>query len=229
MTRKLSDEHKAKISAAAKKRWQTEERRNKIAPIGSLPKRKHSPEAIEKMRVANKGRVRDPEKEAKRIAAIRASMKGKPISQEHKDKIRHGVLNSMEQRGKKNMFRNTAGEVAIANFLSSKGLRFATQHRVNNHAFDFYVPALHLLIEFDGAHHWDIPWYEKDVSKHPQLLAEQASKDYHQTMAAQALGFNVIRIFGKNAPGDSWHGTLEEQMNRTGFGRLLYSAWMARK
>lgn len=175
----------------------------------------HSPEAKEKMRLARLNRVVDPVKEAKRIEALRAAVKGKPKSKEHRNKIRQSVLHSIAQGGQPTMTSmNTQGERAIADYLAAQNLSFKQQYLVANHLFDFFVPSLNLLIEFDGAHHWKAPWFEKDTSKHPKLLAEQILKDVRQTAAAENLGYRVARVLGVNTVGDSHHGSLETQLIR---------------
>lgn len=175
--------------------------------------KKHSEESKQKMRHARQARILDPEQEIKRIAALKRAVTGKPKTQEHRDKISQGMIAHIEKNGMSLVCRSTLGERKIAEYLEECGLKYETQFLLRGHFFDLYVPELNLIIEFDGAHHWDVPWFEPDKTKHVELLAKQQHIDAKNTLSAIEEGYQIVRIFGRNQPGDSHHGSLEDQLH----------------
>lgn len=223
--RRHSEETKAKIGKAHKGKIISEEQRrnHSVAMKANHPKpmlgRRHNVESIEKLKRSIIGRTRTPEQEEARITALKKAVIGRKQSPEAKDKIRQAVQERITRQGPNWKYKNTKGEVMAAEFLTNQGLEFKQNFLFSKHLYDFYVPALNLIIEVDGSHHWDIPWFEPDVSKHSMLLEAQKERDLQQTKNAEEAGFKVIRIFCKNAPGDSYHGSLDEQLTRQGFVR----------
>lgn len=113
---------------------------------------------------------------------------------------------------------NTTGERTVAAWLDGLGVEYRRQYLVEglHHPFDFYVPEFHLLIEFDGAHHWLRPWFNvlgKDDQERAGMLEAQKAKDVFQTAYARQKGYKVIRFMGKADVGDckEW-GSLQEQL-----------------
>jgi very-short-patch-repair endonuclease len=174
--------------------------------------RKHSEESLQKMRDAARSRRKDPIQEANRIEGVRRAHSNKPKSDDQRNKIRNGVLAYIGREGANWQFANTKGERQIAQYLADLGYSFQQQYVFQGHSFDFYVPDLHLIIEFDGTHHWDIPWFEKDITKHPELLALQKAKDDHWSQMVINAGYRIVRVKGRHEPGDSHHGTLLHQL-----------------
>ncbi|MNS70320.1 hypothetical protein D3C72_1036620 [compost metagenome] len=182
---------------------------------------KHSEEARALMSEKRKARPPEtPEQKEKRIAAIRASLANKPLPESQKEKIRQSVLNTIAQNGQKGVFKMTQGEQQIADLLDSKGISYIPQYRIpgKNHPYDFYVPKFKLLIEFDGAHHWKDSWWETDPKLKEAAMAKTIVKDWLNDHEAMMAGYSLVRIKGENKAGDSYHGTLHEQLNRTSFG-----------
>jgi very-short-patch-repair endonuclease len=183
--------------------------------------KRHSEESIQKMREARRNRVVDPVKEAKRIEALKAAVTGKPKSPEHREKIRAGVLNYIGQGGHKmTTMQNTKGERQIAKKLDELGITFQRQYLLKGRLHDFYLPDFNLIIEFDGAHHWDHSWFTPQHLKE-EALYEQGVKDKIRNESAENLGYRIIVVRGKHEPGDSFHGTFEAQMMKGWCGDIF--------
>lgn len=223
--RRHTDETKRKIGDSRRGQRMPEDSVTKMTdrvranPPRPMLGKKHSPEAIEKMQQVRRNRVVDPEKEAKRIEALRVAVTGKPKSPEHRDKIRAGVLNYISKGGNamnNTTMQNTQGERQIAEKLTSLGINFQQQFLLDGHLHDFYLPDFNLIIEFDGAHHWDIAWF---VSRENQVqaLSNQRKRDERRDRLAREAGYRIVSIKGRNQPGDSYHGTFDEQMVERGF------------
>lgn len=100
--------------------------------------------------------------------------------------------------------RLTKGEQAIANLLEENGVHFVCQHTfadlkaldgINHLRFDFFVPSLNLLIEFDGPHH-DGPIRYRGTSKQKAKRTYERTVIYDQQKNKYATkkGIRLLRI-----------------------------------
>ena len=93
------------------------------------------------------------------------------------------------------------GETAVALFLERCGLEFEVEFAVTSTAkgnpmrFDFHIPSLKTLIEFDGHHHFqpvNFGGTSDEKAEHNFKLVKQ--RDKRKTEWAQVNGFRLIRI-----------------------------------
>lgn len=91
--------------------------------------------------------------------------------------------------------RGSVGERMIADILDSRGIGYerefsgvACYESGLPIRWDFHVPHLKLLIEFDGAQHYR----EMGTGRRP--LGEVQERDRYRSDAARQLGFNLVRI-----------------------------------
>ena len=80
---------------------------------------------------------------------------------------------------------STSAEAVLWKSLQGKklkGRKFRRQHSIFNYIVDFYCPSEKLIIELDGAGHFDI--------------AQQAY-DFERTLKLESEGFKVIRFENK--------------------------------
>lgn len=232
--RKHSEETKAKISSANKGQLVTEEQKAKRAitmkerfPNGqpaAFKGRHHSEESKRLLSEAQKRHQASlSEEERQRRALIRAEKtRGKKRTKEMKEKYRQATLRNRVKY--KTKFRNTKGELFIKQWLTDIGLPFIFQYRHEgiDAVFDFFLPDYDLIIEFDGAHHWHSIYWGTHRPK--EVLEEELqrfiSRDAETNWKVGQAGLKIIRVFGKAIPGDSYHGTLEEQLIAQGFDEI---------
>ncbi len=156
----------------------------------SLKGKKHSKEAIEKMRKANLGR-KSPMKgkhhseETKRKMSV--SSKGKPTWNKGKTNIYSiETLNKIREARKTQIFplKDTSIEVKIQNFLKQLKIEFFThQYMKIEHGYqcDILIPSKNLVIECDGDY-----WHEYPVG---------LEKDHIRTKELIDKGFKVLRLW----------------------------------
>lgn len=96
------------------------------------------------------------------------------------------------------------GELQVARVLEQLGLGFETQKSFRDCInpktgyklkFDFWIPELKVLIEYDGFQHFEIaPHFAKDLSSAKVNLAEQKLKDACKTSFCNKNSLALIRI-----------------------------------
>lgn len=133
---------------------------------------------------------------------------------QHKKELSERRIAYMQNN--KGNFKDTLGELKIKEYLINKNIEFVQQFRIKGykHVYDFYLPKYNLIIEFDGAHHWLKPWFGvkgKTENEIKMILDLQIQKDKKDSDFAISKGFNIVRIIGKNYPGDVTP-TIEEQL-----------------
>lgn len=70
----------------------------------------------------------------------------------------------------KGMFSGSFKELAISKILKSQNIRFYSEISFDlKTRFDFYIPLIDLVIEYDGDHHLAKDRIEKDILKEKQL------------------------------------------------------------
>lgn len=184
----------------------------------------HSLESRALMSEKRKARAPEtPEQKEKRIEAIRKSLSNKPLPEEQKNKIRDSVQKTIAEKGKKGVFKMTQGEIAVESFFKKRNYKILSQYRINGkgHPYDFYIEDLKLIVEFDGAHHWKPAWYKKTITEGEIELRRVQYKDMLNNGHARHHGYSIIRIIGENTVGDSYHGTMEQQLINQGWGWLI--------
>ena len=129
--KKLSEEHKAKLSAANKGRFVSEETRAKLSACQKgKPGRPQTEETKAKISIAGKGRKRIPFSEEHK-AKLSAANKGKKLSEEHKAKL------SASRKGRipwnKGKGGNQHTEEHKAKISASLKGRAATKGNTGNH------------------------------------------------------------------------------------------------
>lgn len=84
------------------------------------------------------------------------------------------------------------GEEKIAQFLTEHGLDHTPQYRVGDYLYryDFFVPDLNLLIEYDGEQHFRPVKYFGGVETYERLV----QRDREKNLLAKMFGHHLIRI-----------------------------------
>jgi Zn finger protein HypA/HybF involved in hydrogenase expression len=94
------------------------------------------------------------------------------------------------------------GEVKIMNWLSNNGITAESQktfpdlyYKAKNGRlrYDFYVPHINLLIEFDGEYHYNPISFSKLITGQEQLKLTQV-RDHLKTEYANKNGYKLLRI-----------------------------------
>ncbi|WP_456423647.1 endonuclease domain-containing protein [Lutibacter sp.] len=91
----------------------------------------------------------------------------------------------LKQRRKKLRNNLTSAEATLWKYLQQKklkGRKFRRQHSITNYIVDFYCPVENLIIELDGAVHFNIG---------------QQNYDNERTLKLESLGFKVLRFENK--------------------------------
>jgi len=91
----------------------------------------------------------------------------------------------LESRRKSLRSKLTSAEATLWKSLQGKklvGRKFRRQHSIENYIVDFYCALEKLVIELDGAYHFNFA---------------QQTKDEERTLRLQQLGFKVIRFENK--------------------------------
>ncbi|MFG6685132.1 endonuclease domain-containing protein [Mariniflexile sp. HNIBRBA6329] len=94
-------------------------------------------------------------------------------------------LKYLEERRKELRKRLTSAEATLWKQLQKSqlnGRKFRRQHSIKNYIVDFYCPSEKLIIELDGAYHFDFAQQQYDLERTTQL---------------ETLGFKVIRFENK--------------------------------
>lgn len=206
---KLTDEHKAKLSLAAKKRCDV----SLMAALGRMRKgKKHSAESKLRMSEAHKGKELSNDHKA----AIRAKAIGRHVSEGTRRK--HSLAWTQEQRKNQSvaitklnktrvwtLSARLAAAVRATNALVSKsrtsleinvakklqGHCYQEQAKIPGdpwHLWDFVLPGDKLLIEADGCY-----WHGCKSCGHPGVAANRATDKAKNTIAKR-LGWRLIRV-----------------------------------
>lgn len=99
------------------------------------------------------------------------------------------------------------GEEKIAKFLEFNNVEFIPQYRVskdNRYRYDFYLPDLGILIEYDGEQHFRPVDYFGGVT----AFEETKRRDREKNEIAKCLGYKLIRVSYKK------FDTLEDHLSR---------------
>ena len=167
---KLSDEAKQRLSERNKKWRET--------PDGKRLFDKFIRAGIEKARLSHLGKPLSQEHKEKISKALSGEKHfnfGKHLSEETKVKIRKARLNQ------KILFRDTSIELKVKNQLERAGINFF--HPWNLKLFyqcDFFIPSLNLIIECDGTY-----WHS---------LEKNRLRDIRKDKYAKEEGYNMLRL-----------------------------------
>lgn len=159
----------------------------------------------------------DPEfKERRRQWLLKAAL-GAKRTPEQRERYRQARLRYMEEHPEEwQRFSETKLEIEFKAWCDELGIRCEPQcfitYEGQKHPFDFYLPEYSFLVECDGPHHWELPWFATDDPE--RFLQEQRQKDQYWTSAGTALGYRVVRLRGRNRIGDEGSGSIDEQIMR---------------
>lgn len=197
---KRSEETKKKISEAARRRIYSEEEINRLRSFAGktsgFKDKTHSDEI--KAILSEKAIIRESKySDEYKIERARHAGRHNVVSDEHKERLR------------KLWFERAAGggpwisksERNMAEALETMGIDFKIQYLLPEmlkegfyHAHDIYVPDLDLIIEVDGAHHWDNWWLPlKEGKTAEEMLKEQIEFDSLLDEAARSFGYQIER------------------------------------
>lgn len=86
------------------------------------------------------------------------------------------------------------GERIIENFLKENSIGFEVEKKIGNdsYRFDFFIPELSLLIEFDGEQHFKENWFHKKGGR--ITFEQQQLRDEAKDELAKSLGLSLLRI-----------------------------------
>ena len=169
-----------------------------------------SPEVMEarNAKLSEIARKRTPDQVAEKVRLMNEARRGQIISEEERENHRRARLKYMSENPQRK-FSDTAGEIQLKYWLSDNNLDYEHQFLIQEDSwqlYDFYVPSLNLLIEFDGAHHWDAVWFGvvgKTQAEKDKLLEKQKSKDAMCSEYAKRRGYNIVRIQGCRCVNDT--------------------------
>lgn len=88
--------------------------------------------------------------------------------------------------------KESKGELKIRNFLIANKIEYKREYSLPNsrYRYDFYLPKLNILIEYDGILHYEpIDYFGGDV-----YLSDRIQKDKDKDNIARVLGYILIRI-----------------------------------
>lgn len=200
---KIGNAHRGKVISqeAIDKRQAT--KRARIEEFGPYTPGIMSPEVRQATndKLSEIARNRTPEQVAMYVSYMVNARRGQTISEQERENHRKARLKYMAENPQKK-FSDTAGEIQLKYWLSDNNLDYEHQYLIQEDSwqlYDFYVPSLNLLIEFDGAHHWDAVWFGvkgKSQEEKDQLLKKQKAKDLMCSEYAKRRGFNIVRIQG---------------------------------
>jgi len=176
--------------------------------------------AIYRAAAAKRERSYSPEVRAAINEKIGNGVRGLKRTPEQKERYREARVKYMTENPLS--VKDTSGELAIKAWLSEHGIAFTQQFVIpgKSHPYDFYLPDYNTIVEFDGSHHWAFYWFNikgKSDEEIAEMLEDQKAKDARENWEAGEAGHRIIRIYGYAAPGDSEHGSLEEQLRLQGF------------
>lgn len=80
------------------------------------------------------------------------------------------------------------GERVVSNMLKNGGYEYEPQFTIKSYFYDFYIPALNILLEVDGEQH------RQEVKHFKTTLKEQREIDRKKEELAISLGYNFKRI-----------------------------------
>jgi very-short-patch-repair endonuclease len=112
--------------------------------------------------------------------------------EEHSSKVKIAIADRAPQK------RNSKPELEfLVKLQELYGKEVVHKHRIEgiNHEFDFYVPSLNLVIEFDGDY-----WHgNKEMFELTPKMKKQYCIDRDYTLAAKTKGFEVHRVWDSQA------------------------------
>jgi hypothetical protein len=156
-----------------------------------------------------------PEYRAERRARLIAQCVGKKRTPEQRETYRRARLKYMSEHPEEwQRFTETNLEVEFKAWCDELEIECRPQCFISDgdlsHPFDFYLPQYGVLVECDGPHHWEGPWWSCPDPK--AVLAIQIAADQVWTRRAEELGYTVVRLRGRNSIGDEGSGSIDEQM-----------------
>ena len=156
-----------------------------------------------------------PEYRAERRARLIAQCVGKKRTPEQRETYRRARLKYMEENPEVwQKFTETNLEIEFKAWCDELEIECRPQCFISegdlSHPFDFYLPEYGVLVECDGPHHWEGPWWSCPDPK--AVLAIQIAADQVWTRRAEELGYTVVRLRGRNSIGDEGSGSIDEQM-----------------
>jgi len=219
-----TEETKRKIGAAHRDVKETPEavETNRQAQLeywkdkpGSFFGHSHTDRAKEKQRLAAIIREAAYTPEFKHERAVRNTL-GKRRTPEQRENYRRARLKYMEENPEAwQRFVETNLEVEFKAWCDEMEIECQPQYFLSSeggtsHPYDFYLPEYHVLVECDGPHHWEGPWWTKENRE--ETLKLQQADDICWTEMAQGCGYTVVRLRGRNSIGDEGSGSIDEQM-----------------
>lgn len=159
--------------------------------------------------------TRTPEYREARRERLRSYVLGSKRTPEQRENYRRARLKYMSEHPETwQRFTETNLEVEFKAWCDEREIECRPQCFISegdlSHPFDFYLPEYGVLVECDGPHHWEGPWWS---CPDPQaVLAIQIAADQFWTRRAEELGYTVVRLRGRNSIGDEGSGSIDEQM-----------------
>jgi len=147
---------------------------------------------------------------------LRSYVLGKKRTPEQRETYRRARIKWMIENPETwQKFTNTKLEIEFKAWCDELEIECVPQFFISlssktSHPFDFYLPQYHILVECDGPHHWEGPWWSCENPE--QTFLEQQKTDQFWTMQAEFLGYTVVRLRGRNQIGDEGSGSIDEQM-----------------
>lgn len=84
----------------------------------------------------------------------------------------------------------TIGENAVGTFLINNKIKYIQEYRVGNYRYDFYLPDLKALIEYDGKQHFVVC----DFFGGEEALRKCEERDKKKNRLAMQMGLRLLRI-----------------------------------
>ncbi len=196
--KKLSEEHKKKLSEIRKKlfedgkmtAWNKGKKMNKPSWMKG---KNHTPEANEKNRLAHLGK---PAWNKDKKTGIIPWNKGKIGTLHHTEEVKARI----REFRLKQIFplRDSTPEIKIQNFLKQLNLKFLAHRPMreieNSYQSDIFIPSINLVIEIDGDY-----WHGNTDNPRFKILNQKQintkEKDAIRTKELQERGFKVLRLW----------------------------------
>lgn len=88
--------------------------------------------------------------------------------------------------------KSSLGEARVRKFLEANGIEYRDQFKIDGYSYryDFYLPDLNLLIEYDGEQHYrPVEFFGGE-----EYFRKTRERDQDKNFLAKTLGFRLIRI-----------------------------------
>lgn len=135
---------------------------------------------------------KDISQNKERSKKISEHFKGKPKSQEHREKIKKQL--SINRRERLTSGKMSKPERIMQEILEANGIPYTYQHELSGFFYDFIIQGTNILIEVDGDFWHCKPGSPYEEPKMPEQIKNLAN-DKKKTAIAYANGYKLLRFW----------------------------------